>query len=134
MRNIIATIVFLAACGDNISPPDARERTPYVPPIGPIDPGPSRCPDFDTADCPKTPEDPTTDAGNDGSGSDVDDGSGSDVDAGSGSDSTELKASCCRALVDGTPPNIECGYPPGICHSGRHDLFCGDLTFQLCNP
>lgn len=46
----------------------------------------------------------------------------------------ELKAACCHALEDGQPPKFECGYPPGICKSGRHDLHCGQLTFTLCNP
>jgi hypothetical protein len=53
--------------------------------------------------------------------------------------SPETKGACCHALLDGTPPNQECGYPPGLCKNGKKDMFCRladgtDAKFTLCNP
>ncbi len=51
----------------------------------------------------------------------------------------DAKAACCHALLDGSPPNHECGYPPGLCKNGKKTMFCknaegGDAQFELCNP
>jgi hypothetical protein len=51
----------------------------------------------------------------------------------------ERHAACCHALLDGTPPNQDCGYPPGLCRNGRKTMFCvdadgSDAQFEMCNP
>jgi hypothetical protein len=111
MLTRLAAIMLLVACsGDDTRKPDAR-LTPTGPTDDlPVNPG-EGCANFDiNVICPPTP-----------------DAAVDDTD-------TALKAACCHALEDGQPPKFECGYPPGICHSGRHDLHCGSLTFTLCNP
>lgn len=122
MRNAItiAIIFLVAACGDNIRP-----ESPDLPNGGPvvddptINPG-EGCADFDVnVACPDASVDSPPDAA-----PDLDD---------------ETKAACCHALLDGTPPNHECGYPPGLCNNGKKTMFCktaegADAQFELCNP
>lgn len=120
----MSTILLLAACGDNITRPDARD------PVGPNGPteqpsvGPGTCVDVeDIATCPQ-PDSP--------------DASVSEPQADAGL-SDEQHAACCHALLDGTPPDQECGYPPGLCKNGQKDMFCkaadgSDAKFTLCNP
>jgi hypothetical protein len=122
MRNAILIAILLVACGDNERP----EQNDLFP-IGPIvtdptvNPGDS-CADYDiNVTCPDAAI-PEADAG---------------VDAPVLSD--ETKAACCHALLDGTPPNQECGYPPGLCTNGKKTMFCktadgADAQFELCNP
>jgi hypothetical protein len=115
MRIAILTVL-LAACGDNIRPDDDLNVHPDIPPIsGDLQPG-GGCADFDiNVTCPDAPVDAVPE---------LDD---------------ETKAACCHALIDGTPPKHECGYPPGLCKNGRKTMFCktpdgADVQFELCNP
>jgi hypothetical protein len=125
MRNaLLLCLALFCSCGDNIAPPDSRgnDHQPEVvlPEPTDVDPGDGTCADYDiNVACP-----PRQDAGS----------SGPDASSPDPGLDPELKASCCHALLDGSPPKFECGYPPGICHSGRRDLHCGELTFTLCNP
>ena len=124
---IISLTLLIAACGDNITRPDAR---PNVGPNGPTDDppiGPGICVDVDDLGLCPTDDPPAL------------------PDAGVAPDafvpplSDDQKAACCHALLDGTPPNQDCGYPPGLCRNGRKDMFCKnadgtDAKFTLCNP
>lgn len=111
MRNLLLTAIFLVACGDNIHPNDGD---------------PSKSDDVVIDD------DLVVDPG---------DGEGPvcEPDAGIPDLDTETKGACCHALLNGAPPNQECGYPPGLCKNGKKTMFCKnelgeDAQFELCNP
>jgi hypothetical protein len=120
MRNAILISLLLVACGDNQVVPDARRWEPPAPPDL-TDVGTAGCADFDiNVTCPPPPD------------ASMESDAGDDLDP-------DTKAACCHALLDGTPPNHACGYPPGLCKNGMKDLFCvgpdgRDAKFTLCNP
>ena len=111
-------LVLLVACGDITRPPDPIVDVTNPNPPTDVDPGDGQCVAIDWNQvCP--------DAG-------VPDAAVPELDE-------ETKAACCHALLDGQPPNQECGYPPGLCKNGKKDMFCRtatgeDAKFTLCNP
>lgn len=124
----ISLILALAACGDNIVPEQDSGFPPVHPELDfPVYPG-GDCVDFDNISlCPDAGQDP------------VDAGVSVEIDASIPELDEETKGACCHALLNGSPPKHECGYPPGLCKNGQKTMFCkntdgSDSQFDLCNP
>ncbi len=121
MKKLLIALL-VAACGDITRDPDG-DLPPVVGPTDdlPVDPGDGQCVAIDWNQvCPDAAVPPAPDA----SVPELDD---------------ETKSACCHALLDGTPPKHECGYPPGLCKNGKKTMFCKnelgeDAQFELCNP
>lgn len=116
-KSILSIIIFICACGDNIHPPDAGRFRPEGVVVDGVFPSTTGCADFDhiAPGC--------VDAGV----SQPDACPGDDLD-------DDMRAACCHGLeVGGNIPH-ECGYPPGLCKTGKYTLLCGDRGFELCRP
>jgi hypothetical protein len=128
LKHLLLSSIFLVACGDTAPGPDAGKTPEHGDLDLPVDPGSGDCVAIDWNQvCPDAPTAPTPDA------------SLPDAQEPPPELDEETKGACCHALLDGTPPNHECGYPPGLCKNGKKELFCKladgtDAQFILCNP